>query len=74
MSNKTSTIKEQENEKLNKALKENILLKSRIAFVLGSLETVNFLLKNEDPEILNKNLNHLRQTIGRVLDDLRKEM
>lgn len=74
MSSKPATVKEQEKEKLNRALKENILLKSRIAFVLGSLETVNFLLKNNDPEILKKNLDHLRQTIGRVLDDLRKEM
>jgi len=72
MSSKPETVKEQ--EKLNRALKENILLKSRISFVLGSLETVNFLLKNENPEILKKNLDHLRQTIGRVLDDLRKEM
>lgn len=66
--------KQKDSEKLARALKENILLKSRIAFALGSLETVNFLLKNEDPIILQKNLEHLKQTIGRVLEDLRKEI
>lgn len=54
--------------------KENILLKSKIAYSIGSLETINYLLKNDDPEILRKNLDHLRNTVLRVLVDLKKEI
>ena len=56
----------------NKAIKENLLLKSKIAYSIGSLETINYLLKNDDPEILGKNLEHLRNTVSRVLEDLKK--
>ncbi len=56
----------------SKITKENILLKSKIAYSIGSLETINYLLKNDDPEILGKNLDHLRNTVSRVLDDLKK--
>ena len=54
-------------------IKENIMLKSKIAYSLGSLETINYLLKNDDPVMLHKNLEHLRNTVNRVLDDLRKD-
>jgi hypothetical protein len=54
-------------------LTENIFLKSKIAYSLGSLETINYLLKNDDPEMLNKNLEHLRSTVNRVLNDLSKD-
>jgi len=56
-----------------KLLAENIFLKSKIAYSLGSLETINYLLKNDDPEILNRNLEHLRSTVNRVLEDLARD-
>ena len=55
-------------------IKENIMLKSKIAYSLGSLETVNYLLKNDDPLTLHKNLEHLRNTVNRVLEDLKKDI
>lgn len=61
-------------ESVNQTLvKENALLKSKIAYSLGSLETINYLLKNDDPEILSRNLEHLRNTVNRVLADLKKD-
>lgn len=67
---KISNTKDTKEKKL---LAENIFLKSKIAYSLGSLETINFLLKNDDPEMLNKNLEHLRSTVNRVLEDLKKD-
>jgi len=64
--------KEKQTTSQNKTTKENILLKSKIAYSIGSLETINYLLKNDDPEILNKNLEHLRNTVSRILEDLKK--
>jgi hypothetical protein len=58
----------------SKTYRENILLKSKIAYSIGSLETINYLLKNDDPDILRKNLDHLRNTVLRVLSDLKKEI
>lgn len=57
----------------NGLLKENALLKTKIAYSIGSLETVSYLLKNGDPEILQKNLEHLKNTVDRVLADLKKD-
>ena len=54
-----------------KLLDENTLLKSKLGFALGVLETVQILTKQVSPEILDKNLEHLRLTIPRSLDDLR---
>lgn len=59
--------------KEKKLLAENVFLKSKIAYSLGSLETINYLLKNDDPEMLSKNLEHLRNTVNRVLEDLKKD-
>ena len=56
-----------------KLLAENIFLKSKIAYSLGSLETINYLLKNDDPIMLNKNIEHLRGTVNLVLNDLSKD-
>lgn len=72
------TIKESEKFDLNKRKaielqEENNYLKTKIAFSLGALEGINYLLKNEDPVEINKNLTHLRSTVNRVLDDLRKD-
>jgi hypothetical protein len=68
----TKMDKEKSTNNNTKITKENILLKSKIAYSIGSLETINYLLKNDDPEILSKNLDHLRNTVSRVLDDLKK--
>jgi hypothetical protein len=69
-----STQKKQENknEQKNALIKENALLKAKIAYSIGSLETVNYLLKSSSPDIFEKNLEHLRSTVGRVLVDLKK--
>jgi len=64
--------KEKSSAQPNKTSRENILLKSKIAYSIGSLETINYLLKNDDPEILSKNLEHLRNTVTRILEDLKK--
>ena len=70
LNSKKESIKETQDKKL---LAENIFLKSKIAYSLGSLETINYLLKNDDPVMLNKNLEHLRGTVNRVLNDLSKD-
>ena len=53
-------------------IKENALLKSKIAYSLGSLETLSYLLKNDDPETLQRNLEHMRNTVNRVLGGLKE--
>ena len=58
----------------NALVKENALLKTKIAYSIGSLETVSYLLKNGDPEILQRNLDHLKNTVERVLTDLKKNL
>ena len=40
-------------------LKENALLKSKLGFALGVLETVQILTRPVSPEIIEKNLDHL---------------
>lgn len=55
-------------------LKENTLLKSKLGFALGVLETVQILTRPVSPEIIEKNLDHLRVTIPRSLEDLRKDL
>ncbi len=52
-------------------LKENALLKGKLGFALGVLETVQILTRPVSPEIIEKNLDHLRITIPRSLEDLR---
>ena len=52
-------------------LKENALLKSKLGFALGVLETVQILTRPVSPEIIEKNLDHLRITIPRSQEDLR---
>ena len=52
-------------------LKENALLKSKLGFALGVLEIVQILTRPVSPEIIEKNLDHLRITIPRSLEDLR---
>jgi hypothetical protein len=72
--NTKQTASESVNDNGNKKLiAENAFLKSKIAYSIGSLETICYLLKNEDSDTLNKNLDHLRSTVNRVLEDLRKD-
>ena len=52
-------------------LKENALLKSKLGFAIGVLETVQILTRVVTPEILEKNLDHLRTTVPRSLEDIR---
>lgn len=51
---------------------ENAILRSKIAYSIGSLETINYLLKNDDPEKIVKNMEHLKSTVFRILEDLKK--
>ena len=51
-------------------LKENNELRTKIAFSLGALEGIGYLLKSDDP----KHLDHVRSTINRVIDDLRNDL
>ena len=60
------------NDQKSALLKENALLKAKIAYSIGSLETVNYLLRSSSPELFEKNLEHLRSTVSRVLTDLKK--
>ncbi len=55
-------------------IKENVILKSKIAYSIGSLETVSYLLKNDDPETIVKNTEHLKFTVSRILEDLKKDI
>ena len=68
---KNKSTGENLSEREVKLLDENTLLKSKLGFALGVLETVQILTKQVSPEILDKNLEHLRLTIPRSLDDLR---
>lgn len=61
----------------NEPEKETLLseitnLKSRISYYAGSLETVNYLLNKED-DTIEKNLEHIKSIVSRVIEDIRKE-
>ena len=68
---KNKSTGENLSEREIKLLEENALLKGKLGFALGVLETVQILTRLESPEILDKNLEHLRLTVPRSLDDLR---
>ena len=55
MSEKSNQISKKEEE----YIKEIASLKSKISYSIGSLETINYLLKNDDPEMIQKNMEHL---------------
>lgn len=50
-------------------LKENSILKRKIAYSLGALETVNYLIKVGNPG----NTEHLKSVVNRVLEELKKD-
>lgn len=58
--------------KILEIMEENNYLKGKIAFSIGALEGINYLLKNEDSISAEKNKDHLKRTVNRVLEDLRK--
>lgn len=59
-------------KKEQELLKENALLKSKLGFAIGVLETVQILTRSVTPEILEKNIDHLRIIVPRSLEDIRK--
>jgi hypothetical protein len=61
-----------QNQKIFEMTEENNYLRGKIAFSLGALEGINYLLKNEDHLFIEKNRDHLKNTVNRVLEDLRK--
>lgn len=58
--------------KIFEVMNENNYLKAKIAFSLGALEGISYLLKNDDPLSMDQNREHLKNTVNRVLNDLRK--
>lgn len=52
-------------------LKENALLKSKLGFALGVLETIQILTRPVSEEVLEKNIEHLRSMISRSLEDIK---
>jgi hypothetical protein len=61
-----------QNKRILEIMEENNYLKGKIAFSLGALEGISYLLKNEDPLSIEQNKEHLKNTVNRVLEDLRK--
>jgi hypothetical protein len=61
------------NERILEVIDEKNYLKSKVAFSLGALEGISYLLKNDDPLIIKQNLDHLRTTVNRVIEDLRRD-
>jgi hypothetical protein len=68
MSEKSNQISKKDDE----YIKEIASLKSKISYSIGSLETINYLIKNDNPDMLQKNMEHLRSIVNRVLNDLSK--
>jgi len=61
-----------QNKRILDILEENNYLKGKIAFSLGALEGISYLLKNDDPLSIEQNREHLKNTVNRVLEDLRR--
>ena len=61
-----------QDRKIFEVINENNYLKAKIAFSLGALEGISYLLKNDDPLSMDQNREHLKNTVNRVLNDLRK--
>jgi hypothetical protein len=59
--------------KMTEIIEENLHLKSKLAFSIGALEGISFLLKNNDPNLAEQNLEHLRSVVNRVVEDLKKD-
>ena len=61
-----------QNKRILEIMEENNYLRGKIAFSLGALEGISYLLKNQDPLSIEQNKEHLKNTVNRVLEDLRK--
>jgi hypothetical protein len=72
MESKKELEAQAQNTKIIEVMEENNYLKGKIAFSLGALEGISYLLKNEDPLSVDQNREHLKNTVNRVLNDLRK--
>jgi hypothetical protein len=72
MESKKELADQIQRSKIFEVMNENNYLKAKIAFSLGALEGISYLLKNEDPLSMDQNREHLKNTVNRVLNDLRK--
>ena len=72
MESKKELADQVQRSKIFEVMNENNYLKAKIAFSLGALEGISNLLKNEDPLSMDQNREHLKNTVNRVLNDLRK--
>jgi len=62
----------EENKTADSTKNEISNLKNKISYYAGSLETVNYLL-NKDDDSIEKNLEHIKYIVSRVIEDIRKE-
>lgn len=58
-------------QEIKQLIEENLQLKNKIAFSIGALEGINYLLKNQDPNLGEQSLTHLRDIVNRVVTDLK---
>lgn len=58
-------------QEVDQLIEENLQLKNRIAFSIGALEGINYLLKNTDPNLGDKQFDHLKEIVSRVVNDLK---
>lgn len=58
-------------QEIKQLIEENLQLKNKIAFSIGALEGINYLLKNQDPNLGEQSLIHLRDIVNRVVTDLK---
>ena len=72
MESKKELADQVQRSKIFEVMNENNYLKAKIAFSLGALEGISYLLKNDDPLSIDQNREHLKKTVNRVLNDLRK--
>lgn len=56
---------------VKKIEEENSILKEKLGFALGILDTVQILIRPSDEETLNKNIEHLRTKIPGSIKDLK---
>jgi hypothetical protein len=61
-----------ENGTIDNTKNEITNLKNRISYYSGSMETINYLLNKED-DTIEKNLEHIKYIVSRVIEDIRKE-
>lgn len=60
--------------KMTEIIEENLHLKSKLAFSIGALEGISYLLKNNDPSLAEQNLEHVKSVVNRVVEDLKKDV